>query len=138
MRIRAMRLRHAVNNRPALVVNVALGALLLAGGGWAYQTVAVATAPSTGTANQRTATVTTGAVTSTVSATGTIASASTANANFVTNGTVSEIDVKVGDVVKKGQTLAKVDPAAAKETLATAKANLQAAKDALTRAEASS
>jgi macrolide-specific efflux system membrane fusion protein len=134
-----MRFRHRLpTNRPALVVNVALGALLLAGGGWAYRTVAVASAPSTGTANLRTATVTTGAVTSTVSASGTVASASTATANFVTGGTVTEIDVAVGDVVKKGQVLAKVDPSAAKETLTTAKANLRAAKDALARAEASS
>ncbi len=132
-----MRLR-LTPNRPALAVNVALGALLLAGGGWAYQTIAVASAPATVTANQRTVLVSTGTVTATVSASGTVASANTANANFITGGTVTEIDVKVGDLVQKGRVLAKVDPSAAQESLTTAKANLRAAKDALSRAESSS
>jgi macrolide-specific efflux system membrane fusion protein len=124
--------------KPTLVANAALGLCVLAGGGWAYQSVTASNAAGTGAASQRTASVTTGEVTATVSATGSVASASTANANFVTNGTVTEIDVKVGDQVKKGQVLAKVDPTAAKETLTTAKASLQAAKDTLTRAEKSS
>jgi membrane fusion protein, macrolide-specific efflux system len=125
-----------VSRRPSMIVNGTLAVLALAGAGLAYRTVAVSNSTSTTAAGTRTATVSTGAVTATVSATGSLASASTANANFVTSGTVTEIDVKVGQGVKKGQVLAKVDPTAAKEQLTTAEANLTAAQDALDRAQA--
>ena len=79
---------------------------------WAYSTVAGSRAPvASTTANTRTVAVSTGNVTATVSATGTVASAHTVNAAFVTSGTVTEIDVRVGDKVAAGQVLAKVDPA---------------------------
>jgi macrolide-specific efflux system membrane fusion protein len=74
-------------------------------------------------------------VVDTVSATGTVESASTAGATFATSGTVTEIDVAVGDVVKKGQVLAKVDGAAASDQMAVAKANLAAATASLAAAE---
>ena len=64
--------------------------------------------------------VTQGDISQTVSATATVASSSTASANFVTSGTVTEIDVHVGDLVTKGQLLAKVDPTAAQSALDTA------------------
>ena len=118
------------------MVNAALAVLALAGIGWAYQTV-TASNSSTGTtpgSRERVVAVSQGSVTSTVSASGTVQSGTTANANFVTSGTVTEIDVKVGDVVTKGQLLAKVDPASAQGDLATAKANLTAAQQSLTRA----
>jgi membrane fusion protein, macrolide-specific efflux system len=119
-------------------VNAALGVLALAGAGWAFLTVHAQPASSTsGTGSSIQVPVRSGNVTATVSASGTVQSASTAGANFITSGTVTEIDVKVGDVVSLGQVLAKVDPSAAQETLNTARANLQAARDALTRAQAS-
>ncbi len=124
--------------RPTLWVNTTLGVLALAGAGWAFLTVhaqPASSASSTGTSIQ--VPVRLGNVTSTVSASGTVQSASTAGANFITSGTVTEIDVKVGDQVTAGQVLAKVDPSAAQETLNTAQANLQAAKDALARAQSS-
>src|SRR5882672_1665839 len=100
--------------RPTLWVNTALGVLALAGAGWAYQTVAVSHPTSTASSGAtRRVTVSTGAVTATVSASGTVASANTAGANFITAGTVTEIDVKVGGTVTKGQVLAKVDPSSA-------------------------
>lgn len=120
-----MRLR-----RPTLVVNVLLGVLALGGAGWAYTTVAVSNTSST-RADQRLFPVTTGTVTQTVSATGSVASADTANASFITAGTVTGIDVKVGDTVKAGQVLAKVDPTNAQAQLNTAEANLTAAQDNL-------
>src|SRR5262249_35772117 len=117
--------------RPSLWVNTALCVLALAGAGWADQTVS--RSPSTSTASS-------GATrpAAAVSAAGTVSSANQAGANFITSGTVTEIDVQVGSTVTKGQVLAKVDPSAANENLTTAKANLQAAEDALTRAQASS
>lgn len=125
--------------RPTLWVNSGLGVVAIAGALWAYQTVAVSpSSASSGRSGDLHATVGTGQVIATVSASGTVQSANTAGADFITAGTVTEIDVKVGDPVTKGQQLAKVDPAAAQETLDTARANLQAAKDALSRAESSS
>ncbi len=124
--------------RPTLWVNSGLGVVAIAGALWAYQTVAVSPfSASSGRSGNLHATVGTGQVIATVSASGTVQSANTASADFITAGTVTEIDVKVGDPVTKGQQLAKVDPAAAQEALGTARANLQAAKDALSRAKSS-
>ena len=124
--------------RPTLLVNTGLGVLALAGALLAYQTVAVANTTSTDPSAQRYATVSSGNVIATVSASATVQSASTANADFVTNGTVTEIDVKVCDPVTKGQVLAKIDPAAAQDSLNTARANLTSAQQSLTRAQAAS
>lgn len=127
-----------VRRRPNLIVNVALAALIVAGGLWGYQTIrggGTANAASSSSSLTRATTVTRGTVAETVTASGSVASASTANVNFVTSGTVTEVDVKVGDTVTKGQLLAKVDPSAANDALATAKANLTAAKANLTRVE---
>ncbi|WP_433054591.1 efflux RND transporter periplasmic adaptor subunit [Dactylosporangium sp. CS-033363] len=120
------------------LVNSVLVLAAVGGAFWAYQIVSgPAASADTGQSTTRTrlVAVTQGTVSQTVSATGSVASAATANANFTASGTVTEVDVKVGDVVTKGQTLAKVDPTAAQAALDTAKANLTAAKAALTRDE---
>jgi macrolide-specific efflux system membrane fusion protein len=120
-------------------VNAGLGGLALAGALWAYQTVAVSNTSSGSTNSaQRYATVQAGSVVATASATGTVQSANTANADFGTTGTVTEIDVKVGDAVIKGQVLAKLDPTAAQDQLNTANANLASAQQSLTRANSAS
>jgi macrolide-specific efflux system membrane fusion protein len=124
--------------RPSVWVNTALAVLVLAGAGWAYLSLrGHSTAEASSGSTTRQATVSTGTVTATVSASGTVESANTSAASFVTSGTVTEVDVKVGDQVTAGQLLAKVDPTPAQETLNTAQANLQAAKDSLARAQAS-
>ncbi|MER7273700.1 efflux RND transporter periplasmic adaptor subunit [Dactylosporangium sp. NPDC000244] len=135
-----MRLSLPSSGKPRLnsvtLVNTVLVLAAVGGAFWAYQIVSGPAANAdTGTSTTRTrnVAVTEGTVSQTVSATGSVASASTANANFATSGTVTEVDVKVGDVVTKGQTLAKVDPTSAQAALDTAKANLTAAKAALTR-----
>lgn len=118
------------------LINAGLAVAAVGGGLWAYQIVSgPATAAAQTSTTTRVVAATQGTVSQTVSASGSVASASTANANFTTSGTVTEVGVKVGDVVTKGQVLAKVDPTAAQATLDTAKANLTAAKAALTRAE---
>jgi multidrug efflux pump subunit AcrA (membrane-fusion protein) len=122
--------------RPTIVVNVVLGALVLGGGAWAYTSIWQSSAnASTNNSTTRTVAVTQGTVTASATADGTVQSANTATADFETSGTVTEIRVKVGDVVKKGAVLAKVDPAAAQRTLNRAEADLDAAEDALSRAE---
>jgi macrolide-specific efflux system membrane fusion protein len=137
-----------VRRRPVRVVNAALGVLLAmcawlgyatvsgspvlaAAFGPAFSAAAAAQTASTG----RIIAVSQGAVVDTVSATGTVGSTSTAGATFGTAGTVTEIDVAVGDPVRKGQVLAKVDASAASDQLAVAKANLAAATANLTAAE---
>jgi membrane fusion protein, macrolide-specific efflux system len=131
--LRAPALRHV--RRPALVVNAILVVLLLAGAFLSYRTVAVSQTATTASGATRAVAVSKGQVTSSVSASGTVQSASTANANFVTAGTVTEIDVKVGDAVKKGQVLAKVSSTASQEQLNAARANLTSAQQSLTRAQ---
>jgi macrolide-specific efflux system membrane fusion protein len=120
--------------RPSVAVNAVLAVLLAAGAFWAYRTISGPATPTAADAATRTVPVRQGTVTASVTADGSVASASTAAASFVTGGTVTAIDVHVGQKVKKGQTLAKVDPAAAQRSLAEARANLTAAGDALDRA----
>jgi macrolide-specific efflux system membrane fusion protein len=124
--------------RPTVLVNVALAAVAVGGVLWAVRTVrgpATAEADTVGS-QQRVVAVTQGDVTASVSASGNVQSASTAAATFVTDGTVTEILVKVGDVVSKGQKLAKVDATLAQAQLDTAKANRTAAGANLTRVRA--
>jgi macrolide-specific efflux system membrane fusion protein len=121
--------------RPSTAVNAALVVALAAGGFWAYQTLSGPQTARAANAAARTVPVMRGAVTRTVTADGSVASSSTASASFATGGTVTEIDVKVGQPVKKGQVLAKVDPAAARRALDAAEADLDAARDSLTRAK---
>jgi len=121
--------------RPSVAVNAVLGLALVAGSFWAYETLSGPDTGNAAAASVRAVTVQQGTVTASVSADGSLESASSANASFVTGGTVTSISVKVGDKVKKGQVLAKVDPAEAQRTLAAAEADLDAAQDSVTRAE---
>jgi macrolide-specific efflux system membrane fusion protein len=121
--------------RPSVAVNAVLGVALIAGAFWAYETVQGPTSGTAAAAATRTVAVQQGTVTQSVSATGTVESANSASASFVTGGTVTAINVHVGDLVKKGQVLAKVDPAASNRSLAAAQADLTAANDSLTRAQ---
>ncbi|GAA1736029.1 efflux RND transporter periplasmic adaptor subunit [Luedemannella helvata] len=121
--------------RPVILVNTALALAVLAGGFWAYRTVAGPETAPAATTGTRLVAATQGDVTATATATGSVASAATATANFATSGKVTSISVKVGDAVRKGQVLAKIDPAAAQAALDTAEDNLAAAEAALDRAE---
>jgi macrolide-specific efflux system membrane fusion protein len=118
-----------------VAVNAALAVALVAGAFWAYEALNGPVRTTAANASVRTVPVRRGTVTKTVTADGTVQSANTASAGFVTGGTVTEIDVRVGQSVKKGQVLAKVDPAAARRGLDAANADLDAANDAVARAE---
>jgi HlyD family secretion protein len=96
--------------RTVVLIAVAL-LVLLAGGGLAA--VLSNRAPSV---TYLSAQVAQGNLAVTVSATGPVQSATYA-ANFATSGTIAEIDVKVGQQVKAGQVLAKLDPSALQEAL---------------------
>jgi macrolide-specific efflux system membrane fusion protein len=124
-------------SRPALVVNAILVALLLVGVLLSYRTVAVADTATTGSGPARVGLVTRGPVTSTVSAGGTVQSGSMANVSFAAPGTVTEINVRIGDAVKKDQILAKIGSAPALEQLSAAQATLASAQQSLRRVRAS-
>ena len=64
----------------------------------------------------------------TISATGPVTAAGAVPLNFKNSGKVSEIDVHIGDSVKAGQVLAKLDPTDLQSRLNQAKANLAAAQ----------
>ena len=81
--------------------------------------------------------VTTGTIQQTVTSSGTIEPASQANLNFAVSGTVTAVDVKAGQSVTAGQTLATVDTTALSEELSAAQAQLTAANDRLASDEAS-
>ena len=83
----------------------------------------------------RTSTVALGTVQSSVSASGNVSAATSASVGFGTSGTLTAVDVAVGDRVKAGQVLAKIDPATAQTTLEAAQANLAQAQSALTTAQ---
>ncbi|HYM51567.1 MAG TPA: biotin/lipoyl-binding protein [Candidatus Limnocylindrales bacterium] len=98
--------------------------------------------PAATAAALRLATVTRGTVSTTVTGTGSLVAGSQVNVGFRVPGQLIEIDVKVGDTVKTGQVLARIDPsvqqaalAQAQAQLASAQANLQAAQSPLTSAQ---
>ena len=121
--------------RPAVAVNTALVLLVIGGAYWAYVIVSGPDSGNPAAAAKRSVSVQQGTVTATATADGSLESASSASASFTTGGTVTSIAVGVGDKVRKGQVLAKVDPAAAQRTLDAAEADLDAARDAVDRAE---
>lgn len=90
----------------------------------------------------RTATADRGTVTSVVSGTGSLVPAGRMNVNFKVAGTLTEVDVKVGDKVATGATLARLDSSSqqaaltqAQASLASAQANLQSTQSPVTAAQ---
>ena len=75
-------------------------------------------------------------MTSTVSASGNVSPAQTENVSFATSGTVTAVDVALGQQVKAGQVLATIDPGPAQAALTAAQDNLTAAQDNLALAQA--
>ncbi|MGH8891533.1 MAG: efflux RND transporter periplasmic adaptor subunit, partial [Acidothermaceae bacterium] len=113
------------------VTNISLVVVAALGGWFAYDTVGLPTQKASATA-QRTATIGTGTVMTTISSSGNVTAPNNINVNFGTAGKLTEIDVKVGDKVKQGQVLAKLDSTAAKASLDSANAQLASAQEKLT------
>ena len=108
-------------------VNGVLAAAVIALGVGAYFIVNASSTPAT-TASIRTAAVTRGVVLSSVSATGNVQAASQLSVNFRTSGTLSAVLVKVGQHVKAGQILGRIDSTDAKAAVSEAEASLKTAK----------
>lgn len=71
----------------------------------------------------------------TVIATGTVTSESNLNLGFKTSGVISRINVKIGDKVRQGQTLASLDARDAQAQVAVAQAGVGAAQVAVNNAK---
>jgi HlyD family secretion protein len=84
--------------------------------------------PQPSLAGLRTAAVTTGVVSSTVTGTGSLVASTQQGVNFRVSGVLTEVDVKVGDHVSSGQVLAKIDPSAQQLAVQQAQSQLQSAQ----------
>ena len=88
-------------------------------------------------ATYRTSVVGTGTVTATLDSVGTITPVDQADLAFNVSGTVSAVDVTVGQTVTAGETLASLDMADLNATVLSAQASLASAQASLASAEAS-
>ena len=99
---------------------------LAAGAVWWFvvrdDTNAATTAEATTTPIRQLAEVTTGTFSSAVSAEGTVAAAESEDLSFGSSGTVTAVNVAVGDTVTPGQVLASIDSAELEASLAEAQA----------------
>src|SRR5579862_1085734 len=114
--------------RSRRLLHVLLVVAVAALGAAAYVAVgppAAAKAPTT------TATVQRGVVLSSVSATGNVSPSTQLAVDFQNNGIVSEIDVSVGQQVKAGQVLAKLQSQTQQEALNTAEMSMASARQKL-------
>src|SRR3954447_22271984 len=113
-------------------INTSLAVVVAAGGAGAWALLGDSST-SQAAVGGRTVAVQRGDVTAQVSASGNITLPTQNNLAFTASGTVTEVDVKVGDQVTAGQVLAKVDPTEANQQLASAQAQLTTAQAQLTK-----
>jgi HlyD family secretion protein len=119
--------RQGRNQSKVSIVAVSLAALTA---------LAACSAPNANTgAAQRSATLAKGDLTATVSATGNIQPEADVRVVFQSTGTVAEVMVKVGDRVKKGDVLAKLDTVDLDLALMQAQASLEQTKNALVNSD---
>jgi len=115
--------------RPArLLVGATLAVALLGGGAVAVSAATRTSSTSATAAGYRTALVTERSVRQTLDNVGVIEPVAQASVAFPTSGTVSSVDVKVGDTVSVGQRLARLSTTALEATLIQDQASLAAAK----------
>ena len=112
------RLQGFIRHRGVAIGLIAI--LLLSGGGvaaftWPWSKPAADT--------YRTQPVTRGTVATTVTTSGPLSAISNLSFGFQTAGTITQVDVKVGDQVKAGQQIAQLDNTDVAATLKTARAN---------------
>jgi multidrug efflux pump subunit AcrA (membrane-fusion protein) len=121
-------------NRKKIAINTGLSVILVA---TAVEGVRTIGNPSQPKPVEQTASANVGTVASTVSATGNLDAPKTLGLVFPGSspGLVTAVDVKIGDQVKEGQPLARVDDRAAQNQLAAANAALLTAKAQLTTAK---
>ena len=104
--------------RKGLLINGALVVILAVAGGVSYLVIR----PSSSSTPLQTSAVQQGTVLATVSTSGTLEAAQDLGLNFATGGKVTNIYVKVGQRVRAGQLLARVDPTSSEDSLEQAQA----------------
>jgi len=115
------------------LVVAALAAIALVLGGVIYRDVFVGTKNTGNSVSLYT--VARRTVTASVTGTGNLVPMQQANVSFKVSGTLTEIDVRVGDHVAAGQVLARIDATPEQNALASAEANLAIAQANLQSAE---
>lgn len=110
----------------ALVTAGIVGAVLIAAGG-----------SSAGPAAKGTTRVQRGTVTSTVSAAGSAQPLASRGLNFSASGTITELNVKAGDMVAAGAVLARIDSTEAQQAVDEAATQVENAQAAVTKASSS-
>ncbi|HYN68317.1 MAG TPA: biotin/lipoyl-binding protein, partial [Ornithinibacter sp.] len=100
-----------------------------AAGGWWWSTRAAADPAAAATTSTQLVAASLGTVKQTVSASGTIEPANQSTATFTSSGTVTDVDVEVGESVKKGQLLAGLDDSDLEDAVTLAEASVTAAQD---------
>lgn len=113
--------------RRSLLINGLLVVVLLGAGVVSYLVFFGSSGNAQSTTTARTAAAANRDVSEVVTASGTVQSSFSAAASFGASGTVTEVNVKVGDAVTKGQQLAKLDPTQAQLQVDIAQGNLNAA-----------
>lgn len=106
--------------------------LLVGGGVFAYIRF---TAPSPVTYTQAAATI--GNIVVTASATGPVQASAVYNMNFTASGQIQEIDVHVGEQVKQGQVLAKLNSSSLQDAVNQAQQNVYSAETSIGTAQSS-
>jgi len=115
------------------LVVAALAAIALVLGGLIYRDVFVGTKNTGNSVSLYT--VARRTVTASVTGTGNLVPMQQANVSFKVSGTLTEIDVRVGDHVAAGQVLARIDATPEQNALASSQANLAIAEANLQSAE---
>ncbi|HEY3842659.1 MAG TPA: efflux RND transporter periplasmic adaptor subunit [Acidimicrobiales bacterium] len=116
-----------------------VAAVVVAGGGVGLGLWLTGGSTPTGlTITNETVSVTTGTITQEVGASGTIAPASQASLNFAVSGTVTAVNVKAGQTVTAGETLATLSTSALQSEVDAAQAQLTSAQDRLSSDQSSS
>lgn len=116
--------------RRTLWINLSLGGALLL----ALVVLVVSLRPSAPDEPTRTVAAEVGTVTATVTANGTVERSGAVELAFGASGTVTEVAVEVGDVVTRGQVLARIENSAALQQLASAQSTLAQALSAASSA----
>jgi RND family efflux transporter MFP subunit len=114
------------NKRPVVILLMAL--LIVGAGGYIYYTQSAQAAQAPAVPALQTAKVRTGDIRITATGAGTLTPAAEIDLAFRTGGTLTELPVKVGDTVKAGAVMARLDEAAAKLQVAQAELNVQGAQ----------
>jgi multidrug efflux pump subunit AcrA (membrane-fusion protein) len=115
------------------LLNVSLGILLIVVLGGTY--VVTRGGDSSSTSDVVTTTVARGTVRATVSASGTVEAPQDLGLNFTTAGTISSLDVKVGQKIHAGQIVGRVKDTSSQQSLEEALSNLSSAQASLAAAQ---